>query len=82
MCAHNLIQYREYAKLCSVSKTKKLTRLEVLKEENGSEWGAPYFGKTKAKTICVRFLSGFWNLNRKLKCKPYPMPKIREMLLK
>ena len=29
----------------------------------------------------VGFLSYFWNLNRQLKYKPYPMPKIREMLL-
>ena len=29
----------------------------------------------------MRFLSDFWNLNRQLKRKPYPMPKIREMLL-
>ena len=30
----------------------------------------------------VRFLSGFRNLNKQLKRKPYPMPKINEILLK
>ena len=28
------------------------------------------------------FLSDFRNLNKQLKCKTYPMPKINEMLLK
>ena len=52
-----------------------------LEEENDSEWGAPSFAQPKAKTNCVRFLSDFQNLNKKLKRKPYPMPKIRGMLL-
>ena len=56
-------------------------RLGVLKEANDPEWGAPSFAQPKAKTNCVRFLSDFWNLNRRLKRKPYPMQKIREMLL-
>ena len=29
----------------------------------------------------IRFLSGFRKLNRQLKRKPYPMPKIHEKLL-
>ena len=29
----------------------------------------------------IRFLSDFRNLNRQLERKPYPMPKIRDMLL-
>ena len=60
---------------------KIFVRLEVPEEENDSEWGAPSFDQPKAKTNRVRFLSEFWNLNRKFKCKPYPMPKKREMLL-
>ena len=56
--------------------------LGVLKEANDSEWGAPSFAQSKVKTDRVRFLSDFCNLNRKLKLKLYPMPKIREMLLK
>ena len=60
---------------------KRLVNLEVLEEENGSKWGAPSFAQPKAKTNRVRFLSDFRNLNRQLKSKPYPMPKIREMLL-
>ena len=60
---------------------KRLVKLGVLKEANESEWGAPYFAQPKPKTNRVRFLSDFWNLNRQLKRKPFPMPKIREMLL-
>ena len=55
--------------------------LGVIDEENYSEQGAPSFAQTKAKTNFVRFLSDFQNLNRQLKRKPYPMPKISEMLL-
>ena len=39
------------------------------------------FAQPRAKTNRVRLLSNFRNLNSKLKHKPYPMPKIREMLL-
>ena len=53
----------------------------MLEEVNDSEWGALSFFQPKAKTNCVRFLSDFWNLNMQLKCKPYPIPKIREMIL-
>ena len=50
--------------------------------ENDSEWGAPYFNKPKPKSNQVHFLSDFMNLNKKLKRKPYPMPKINDILLK
>ena len=60
----------------------RLVVLGVIKEENDSEWEEPYFAQPKPKTDCIRFLSDFWNLKRRLKCKPYPMPKIREVLLK
>ena len=48
---------------------------------NDSEWGAPSFAQPKEKTNRVRLLSDFQNLNRQFKRKPYPMPKIREILL-
>ena len=59
---------------------ERIVRLGVLEEENESEWGVPYFYQTKSKTNFVILLSDFWNLNRQLKLKPYPMPKICEML--
>ena len=58
-----------------------LVKLGVIKEENDSEWGAPYFSQPKAKKDKIMFLSDFRNLNRQLKRKDYTMTKIREMLL-
>ena len=61
---------------------KILVSLGVLEEANDSKWGSLYFAQPKVKTNCVRFLSDFWNLNMQLKCKPYPISTIREMILK
>ena len=60
---------------------KIILNLEVIEEANDSEWGAPSFAQPKAKTNRVIFLSGFRHLNRQLNRKPYPMPKIHEILL-
>ena len=51
-------------------------------KRNNSEWGAPYSAQPKPKKNLVRFISDFRNLNKKLKHKSYPMPKINERLLK
>ena len=59
-----------------------LVLLGVLKIANYSELGAPSFSQPKPKSNQVRFISDFRNLNKQLKCKPYPMPNINEMLLK
>ena len=56
--------------------------LESDRLENDSESGAPYFSQPKPKSNQVRFVSDSRNLNKKLKQKPYPMPKINEILLK
>ena len=53
----------------------------MLEEANEPKWGAPSFAQTKAKTNQIILLSDFWNLNRQLKNKPYPVPKMREILL-
>ena len=60
---------------------KRLLKSDVTEEANDSEWGAPYFAQSKPKRSSVIFLSEFRNLNRQLKRNPYPIPKIREMLL-
>ena len=39
------------------------------------------FPNQRQKMNRARLLNEFWDLNRKLKRKPYPMPKIREILL-
>ena len=56
--------------------------LSYLELVNDSEWGDSYFAQPKPKSNQVSFLSEFRNLNKKLKGKPYPMPKNNEMLLK
>ena len=63
------------------NEVERLVCLGLLEESNEYEWGEPSFAQPKAKTNCVRFLSGLWNLNRQLKRKPYPMSKICEMIL-
>ena len=42
--------------------------------------GSNYLWPTKEIPNRVRIISEFWNLNRQLKRKIHPMPKIREML--
>ena len=64
-----------------IKEVEILVSLRVFEHANDSEWGAPYFSQPKAKTNWVSFLSYLWNLNRKLKRNPYPIPKIYEMLL-
>ena len=64
-----------------IKEVEILVSLGFLEEENDPDWEAPSFTHPKSKTNCVRFLSDFGNLNRKLKRKPHPMPKIPDMLL-
>ena len=47
---------------------------------NQSEWGAPTFIQQK-KNGTVRFLSNFKKLNKRIRGKPFPIPKIQNMLL-
>ena len=64
------------------NEVERLFLLGVLEVVNEPEWGSPSFARAKLKLNQVRFLSDFRNLSKKLKRKPYPMPKINEMLLK
>ena len=61
---------------------ERLVLLGILEVENYSEWGAPSFAQPKLKPNQVHLLSAFKNPNKKLKQKPYPVPKINDMLLK
>jgi hypothetical protein len=54
-------------------------KLGVLKRCSDSEWAAPTFIIPK-KNGAVRFISDFSKLNEMLKWKPYPIPKIAQML--
>ena len=60
---------------------KRLCNIGVLAKCNDSEWAAPKFIQPK-KTGDVRLLTDFRVLNRYLKRKPYPLPKISDLLQK
>lgn len=58
---------------------ERLCKLGVLRPCTDSEWGAPSFIIPK-KNLTVRFLSDFRKLNSMLRRKPFPIPKIQDML--
>ena len=60
---------------------ERLVKLGVLKKINRSTWAAPTFIIPK-KDGSVRFISDFRELNKRIKRKPYPIPKIQDLMLK
>ena len=60
---------------------ERLVRLGVLRKINRSEWAAPTFIIPKHDRT-VRFISDFRKLNEQIKRKPFPIPKISDLLLK
>ena len=56
-------------------------QLGVLQKVNHSEWAAPAFIIPK-KDGSVCFISDFRELNLCIKCHPYPIPKISDVMLK
>jgi hypothetical protein len=70
-------------KIHELTLKKELGRLEklgILKKVNRSQWGAPTFIIPK-KDGTVRFISDFRELNKHIKREPYPIPKIKDLLL-
>ena len=59
----------------------RLVSLGVLKKVNRSQWAAPTFIISK-KDSTVQFISDFRELNKRIKRKPFPIPKIQDLLLK
>ena len=59
----------------------RLVKVGVLKKVNRSEWASPTFIIPK-KDASVRFISDFRELNKLIKRKPFPIPKIQDLLLK
>jgi transposase InsO family protein len=57
----------------------RLTDIGVFKKSHNSEWAAPTFVQPK-KTGDVRILTDFRKLNACLKRKPFPLPKISDLL--
>ena len=60
---------------------ERLVKIGVLKRINNSEWAAPTFIIPK-KNGTVRFISDFRELNKRIHRKPFPIPKIQDLLLK
>ena len=59
----------------------RLVKLGVLKQINDSKWAAPIFIILK-KDATVRFISDICELNKRIKRKPFPIPKTQDLLLK
>ena len=53
----------------------------VSKRKNNSKWAAPTFIIPK-KNGAVRFISDFKEMNKRIKRKHLPIPKIQDLLLK
>jgi hypothetical protein len=60
---------------------KRLTDIDVFNRSSDSEWAAPTFIQAK-NTGDVRILTDFRRLNAQIKRKPFPLPKISDLLRK
>ena len=58
-----------------------LEALKVINKVNRYQCGAPTFLIPKKDSI-VRFISDFRKLNKRILRKPYPIPKIQDLLLR
>ena len=58
-----------------------LVKLGILKCINRSEWAVPTFIIPK-KDGSIHFISDFREINKRIKRKPYPIPKIQDLLMK
>jgi hypothetical protein len=63
------------------TEVKRLTDIDVFNRSSDSEWAAPTFIQAK-KTGDVRILKCFRRLNAQIKRKPFPLPKISDLLRK
>ena len=57
----------------------RLVGIGVLKRQTSSEWASPTFIIPK-KDMTVHNISNFWELNKWVVRRPYPIPKISTML--
>jgi hypothetical protein len=62
-----------------IKEVERLCKLGVLERQHYSEWASPSFIVPK-KNNTVRFLSNFWEVNKRLIRKPFPIPKISTVL--
>ncbi len=54
-------------------------QLGVVERQPASEWALPSFIIPK-KDKTIRFLGDFWEVNKRLVRKPFPIPKISRVL--
>ena len=58
-----------------------MIKIDVLKRKNNSKWEAPFFVIPKKNgTVC--FIFDFREMNKRIKRKPFPIPKIQDLLSK
>jgi hypothetical protein len=62
-----------------IEEVDRLVKLGVLERQPASEWASPLFIMPK-KNRTVPFLSDFWEVNKRLIRKPFPIPKISTIL--
>jgi hypothetical protein len=62
-----------------IKEVERLCQLGVLERQPASEWASPSFIIPK-KDKTVHFLSNFWEVNKRLVRKPFPIPKISTVL--
>jgi hypothetical protein len=62
-----------------MKEVERLCQLGVLERQPASEWASPSFIIPK-KDKTVHFLSDFWEVNKRLVRKPFPIPKISTVL--
>jgi hypothetical protein len=62
-----------------INEVDRSCKLGVLERQQASEWALPSFIIPK-KDKTVRFLSNFWEVNKRLVRKPLPISKISTML--
>ena len=77
----SLFLFLNIHKLTLKKEVDRLIKIGVLKKINNSQWAAPTFIIPK-KNNTVRFISDFRELNKRIKRKPFPIPKIQDLLLK
>jgi hypothetical protein len=62
-----------------IKEVDRLVKLGVLERQPASEWASPLFIMPKKnRTVC--FLSNFWEVNKRLVRKPFPIPKLSMVL--
>jgi hypothetical protein len=62
-----------------IKDVERLVKLGVLEWQPALEWASPSFIIPK-KNRTIYFLSNFWEVNKRLIRKPFPIPKISTVL--